>query len=250
MRRAACSWARATRRRACSRSSATPGSRGARGSARRASTSTRSARAASARRRARSRRSRIASRPARPPPGAATKARPRRSGGSIRGTPSSAFVGKLIVSKGVDLLLAAWPLVHERFPEATLLVVGFGAYRDGLDAARPRSGRGRPRGGRRDRGGRARARGWPAGGAPLPPRASWTASPARSAAPIWRARRARWIKSATPGGSSTRTSATCCRPAPRRRCRAPSPRPSGWWRQRRPAAGCSPSRRRTPAWPR
>jgi len=45
-----------------------------------------------------------------------------------------AFVGKLIVSKGIDLLLAAWPLVLERVPEAKLLVIGFGAYRDGLQA--------------------------------------------------------------------------------------------------------------------
>jgi glycosyltransferase involved in cell wall biosynthesis len=44
-----------------------------------------------------------------------------------------AFVGKLIVSKGVDLLLAAWPLVLERVPNATLLVVGFGAYRAALE---------------------------------------------------------------------------------------------------------------------
>jgi glycosyltransferase involved in cell wall biosynthesis len=44
-----------------------------------------------------------------------------------------AFVGKLIVSKGVDLLLAAWPLVLERVPTATLLVVGFGAYRTALE---------------------------------------------------------------------------------------------------------------------
>jgi glycosyltransferase involved in cell wall biosynthesis len=44
-----------------------------------------------------------------------------------------AFVGKLIVSKGVDLLLAAWPLVLERVPRARLVVVGFGAYRDGLE---------------------------------------------------------------------------------------------------------------------
>jgi glycosyltransferase involved in cell wall biosynthesis len=43
-----------------------------------------------------------------------------------------AYVGKLIVSKGVDLLLAAWPLVVERVPEARLCVVGFGTYRDGL----------------------------------------------------------------------------------------------------------------------
>ncbi|HEY2216048.1 MAG TPA: glycosyltransferase, partial [Solirubrobacteraceae bacterium] len=45
-----------------------------------------------------------------------------------------AFVGKLIVSKGVDLLLAAWPLVLERMPEAKLVVVGFGAYREGFEA--------------------------------------------------------------------------------------------------------------------
>ncbi len=43
-----------------------------------------------------------------------------------------AFVGKLIVSKGVDLLLAAWPLVLCRLPDASLAVVGFGAYREGL----------------------------------------------------------------------------------------------------------------------
>ncbi len=42
------------------------------------------------------------------------------------------FVGKLIVSKGIDLLLAAWPLVLEREPRARLVVVGFGAYREGL----------------------------------------------------------------------------------------------------------------------
>jgi len=43
-----------------------------------------------------------------------------------------AFVGKLIASKGVDLLLAAWPLVVREVPDARLVVVGFGAYRDGL----------------------------------------------------------------------------------------------------------------------
>jgi len=40
------------------------------------------------------------------------------------------FVGKLIVAKGVDLLLAAWPLVLERVGAARLVVVGFGAYGD------------------------------------------------------------------------------------------------------------------------
>jgi glycosyltransferase involved in cell wall biosynthesis len=40
-----------------------------------------------------------------------------------------AFVGKLIVNKGVDLLLAAWPLVLQSVPTARLLLVGFGADR-------------------------------------------------------------------------------------------------------------------------
>ena len=43
-----------------------------------------------------------------------------------------AFVGKLIVSKGVDLLLAAWPLVVDAVPDARLVIVGFGSYREGL----------------------------------------------------------------------------------------------------------------------
>jgi glycosyltransferase involved in cell wall biosynthesis len=42
------------------------------------------------------------------------------------------FVGKLIVSKGVDLLLAAWPLVHVHHPEVRLQIAGYGAYEDGL----------------------------------------------------------------------------------------------------------------------
>jgi glycosyltransferase involved in cell wall biosynthesis len=44
-----------------------------------------------------------------------------------------AFAGKLIVSKGIDLLLAAWPLVVAAVPDARLVVVGFGEY---LTAAR------------------------------------------------------------------------------------------------------------------
>lgn len=51
--------------------------------------------------------------------------------------PRVIFVGKLIVSKGVDLLLAAWPLIHRAQPRARLLVVGFGsaeaALRDVVD---------------------------------------------------------------------------------------------------------------------
>jgi glycosyltransferase involved in cell wall biosynthesis len=43
------------------------------------------------------------------------------------------FVGKLIVSKGVDLLLAAWPLVLAREPRARLVIVGYGTFREGLE---------------------------------------------------------------------------------------------------------------------
>jgi glycosyltransferase involved in cell wall biosynthesis len=42
------------------------------------------------------------------------------------------YVGKLIVSKGVDLLIAAWPLVVEDVPDARLMIAGFGEFRDGL----------------------------------------------------------------------------------------------------------------------
>jgi glycosyltransferase involved in cell wall biosynthesis len=42
------------------------------------------------------------------------------------------YVGKLIVSKGVDLLIAAWPLVVARVPDARLMIAGFGEYREGL----------------------------------------------------------------------------------------------------------------------
>lgn len=42
------------------------------------------------------------------------------------------FVGKLIVSKGVDLLLAAWPLVRAAHPEARLEIAGYGEYEPGV----------------------------------------------------------------------------------------------------------------------
>lgn len=48
--------------------------------------------------------------------------------------PRVIFVGKLIVSKGVDLLVAAWPLIHAANPGARLLLAGFGAYELGLRA--------------------------------------------------------------------------------------------------------------------
>jgi glycosyltransferase involved in cell wall biosynthesis len=45
------------------------------------------------------------------------------------------FVGKLIVSKGIDLLLAAWPLIHAAKPDARLVVVGFGEAERALAGA-------------------------------------------------------------------------------------------------------------------
>jgi glycosyltransferase involved in cell wall biosynthesis len=50
-----------------------------------------------------------------------------------RGDRLVVFVGKLIASKGVELLLAAWPLVLAREPRARLLIVGFGAFRASLE---------------------------------------------------------------------------------------------------------------------
>lgn len=47
--------------------------------------------------------------------------------------PIVVYVGKLIVSKGVDLLLAAWPLVLQRVPDARLAIVGFGALEESLE---------------------------------------------------------------------------------------------------------------------
>jgi glycosyltransferase involved in cell wall biosynthesis len=44
-----------------------------------------------------------------------------------------AFVGKLMVAKGIDLLATAWPLVLGAVPDARLVVVGFGSFRDGLE---------------------------------------------------------------------------------------------------------------------
>jgi len=63
------------------------------------------------------------------PPGVDTEIfRPPRGGRS----PVAAFVGKLIVSKGVDLLIAAWPLVRAEHPEARLQIAGYGEYEQGL----------------------------------------------------------------------------------------------------------------------
>lgn len=58
--------------------------------------------------------------------------------GSIAGIsptdPLVGFVGKLILAKGIDLLLMAWPLVLAELPTARLAVVGFGEYRAAAEA--------------------------------------------------------------------------------------------------------------------
>jgi glycosyltransferase involved in cell wall biosynthesis len=43
------------------------------------------------------------------------------------------FVGKLIVSKGIDLLAVAWPLVLRDVPDGRLVIVGFGGWRAALE---------------------------------------------------------------------------------------------------------------------
>lgn len=44
------------------------------------------------------------------------------------------FVGKLLINKGVDLLLAAWPMVVANHPDARLLLAGFGAFAEAAEA--------------------------------------------------------------------------------------------------------------------
>ena len=109
---------------------------------------------------------------ARRPARAATRRLGRRAGRRRRrcasSTPRSdrivSYVGKLIVSKGVDLLLAAWPLVVAGVPDARLVRGRLrhlprrrsGGFVEALGDARPR-------GAARHRRARARARGRPAG---------------------------------------------------------------------------------------
>jgi glycosyltransferase involved in cell wall biosynthesis len=55
----------------------------------------------------------------------------------LAGSPRALFVGKFLVNKGVDLLAAAWPLVHRAARESgaqdpRLLLVGFGEFEEEL----------------------------------------------------------------------------------------------------------------------
>ena len=151
-----------------------------------------------------------------------------------------AFVGKLIVSKGVDLLLGRLAArAAPRRPDARLVVVGFGAYRDGLEALA------------------ARARGAATSTPPATSRGAGRAPRAarRRAAPSRGVPRlggggARGLPAARARGSTTASSGAgrldhaelarrCCPPARRRSCRARSPRRSAWSPPRpRRAARC------------
>ena len=53
---------------------------------------------------------------------------------SWRDAPRAVFVGRLAPEKGLDVLLAAWPIVRARWPEATLELVGDGPERSALEA--------------------------------------------------------------------------------------------------------------------
>jgi glycosyltransferase involved in cell wall biosynthesis len=70
--------------------------------------------------------------PARKAKNPARSRAPRPTTGPAAGTSRIVFVGKLIVSKGVDLLIAAWPLVRRQNPDARLQIAGYGAYEAGL----------------------------------------------------------------------------------------------------------------------
>ena len=70
---------------------------------------------------------------------------PRRSGPRAERAPTSrlvVFVGKLIVSKGVDLLIAAWPLVRAAHPEARSRSPASASTRTGCGGCWRRSERG------------------------------------------------------------------------------------------------------------
>ena len=123
------------------------------------------------------------------------------------------YVGKLIVSKGVDLLLAAWPLVVAARARGAAVLVGFGTYREALGRLVEALARARPGRPARDRRARPRARGRAARRAELP-----GAVPRRARASDWLRRRARRPPSGctSPAASSTTTCPTCCPPARRR----------------------------------
>ena len=149
-----------------------------------------------------------------------------------------AFVGKLIVSKGVDLLLAAWPLVLAAVPGRPARRRRLRRLpRDAGGAAR-RAGRRRPR----RRAGHGRRAGRGAEGGPHAPLRCLAAflddlDAARGRGAYRGPPRAARAASSSPAAWSTPSWRRCWPPARRRSSRRRSPRRSGW----------SPSRRRRAA---
>ena len=141
------------------------------------------------------------------------------------------FVGKLIASKGVELLLAAFPLVLAREPRARLVIVGFGAFRAGLEELARAARRRRPRRRARATRGRGRPRAAAAGRVLRRPRGP---EPTRRRG---RLRRPRGLRRAAGPRRARRPAAR-----PRRRWRSPAPsrRRSAWSRPRRPRCGTLP----------
>ncbi len=57
-----------------------------------------------------------------------------------REAPRATFLGRLAPEKGIDLLIDAWPVVRESFPNARLTIVGEGPERPALEARVERLG--------------------------------------------------------------------------------------------------------------
>ena len=163
-----------------------------------------------------------------------------------------AYVGKLIVSKGIDLLLAAWPLVLERVPAAPPRRGGLRRLSRGVRDADRRAGGRRPGPGARRRpprpGGRGR-RGGPAADARGVPRRPGGGPRGARALPGGRRGHGRPRRPHRPP-RARRAGRRSFRPARRWSCRARSPRPSAWWPPRRPRAESCPCRPIIRAWPR
>ena len=140
------------------------------------------------------------------------------------------FVGKLMDTKGVDLLLAAWPVVLGENPGSRLVIAGFGEGRERIERFAEALAAGDLAAAaeiaRRIRG-RAGVEDDRLPSSPTPRRATPGSPPVQPG------------RSPSPAASSTRRSATWCPPATPWSCRAPSPRPSGWLPPRpRPPGSC------------
>ena len=133
------------------------------------------------------------------PPAASTSRSSGPEAGRSARRPLVAFVGKLIVSKGVDLLLAAWPLVHAAHPGRSARGRRLRRLRGRAAAAAGGAGARRPR--RRPRGRPARLGLEGGEEKPLPILSAFLADPPAGYAEM--AARAPPARSSSSAGSST-----------------------------------------------